>query len=119
MRPNKVDAWQDYRRRRSQFWFFVVFGLVCIVALPQIALVRLNMDRIRVDKNAVFFVSISIFFPILLFLSIRLANCKCPNCGKPFHSNPLYLYGNLLSSACVNCHTPVGGPAVEADKQSG
>ena len=114
VRKMKIDPWQKYRTRRLVFWLFVFFGLACIVVLPQQALLYINRDQVRMNKNVVFLVSVSIFLPILFFLSHRLGHCKCPNCGKPFHFNPLYLYGNLLSSSCVNCHTPVGGPSADS-----
>jgi hypothetical protein len=92
---NYQQEWQDYKRRRNQFW--IVVGAYLPICFA-IALVSIKLFHSLVPG----FVAAFIWMGLLTISGIRIQAWRCPRCGKLFAGTWWYNLG-LMARRCVHC----------------
>lgn len=89
------QEWQQYKRRRNQFWLvFVGYVPVC----GAITLFSFELFHTFTPGFVVAFLWMALF----MFTGIRVQMWRCPRCGKWFSATWWYNLGPL-ARRCVHC----------------
>jgi hypothetical protein len=92
-----VKSWQEYRRRRNLFLFFL------IGYLPVFGIVSVVTEKVY-DCSTPGFVTALIWLVFIAVSGVRVEIFRCPECGKCFFAK--WWYHNILARRCVHCGLP-------------
>ena len=96
-------AWDEYRRRRREFWMTVCVWPLLLVPLGLIEDFLAGHGYGR-SSLVTFFVVVVPPLACVAIAHLRVMNWRCPNCGRRFHV--CWWYGNAFARRCVHCGLP-------------